>query len=352
MALNNIIFLLFIMIVGFYFNKYLLFFFKKINTSLLVDDQFKKPQAFHEKSVPRLGGIALYFLLAIIFIYLFFSKNIFFFEYISFCSLFFFLGFIDDLKINIAPKFRLIIMTIFLVVLISFSDIQINKSGLKFLDNLLQIDIFSLIFICLCFLFIINGSNLIDGFNGLLGIHSLIIFVTLVVINLMNENNDISFILLYISSIIIIFTKFNFPKAQVFLGDSGAYLIGSLIAISVIQTSNLNPTVSPFFFCILLFYLFFEVFFSFFRKILIARQSPLLPDNKHLHMLIYKLLFKKYRKNLQPNYMVSVYVNLIYFLLLIPAIFFMENGLFCRYYFFGMIVLYTYFYKMLYKKIK
>ena len=352
MALNNIIFLLFIMIVGFYFNKYLLFFFKKINTSLLVDDQFKKPQAFHENSVPRLGGIVLYFLLAIMFIYLFFSKNIFFFEYISFCSLFFFLGFIDDLKINIAPKFRLIIMTIFLVILISFGDIQINKSGLKFLDNLLQIDIFSLIFICLCFLFIINGSNLIDGFNGLLGIHSLIIFVTLVVINLMNENNDISFILLYISSIIIIFIKFNFPKAQVFVGDSGAYLIGSLIAISVIQTSNLNPSVSRFFFCILLFYLFFEVFFSFFRKILIARQSPLLPDNKHLHMLIYKSLFKKYRKNLQPNYMVSVYVNLIYFLLLIPAIFFMEDGLFCRYYFFGLIILYIYCYKMLYKKVK
>jgi len=351
MALNNIIFLLFIIIFGFYFNKHLLFFFKKINNNLLVDDQFNKPQAFHENPVPRLGGITLYLLLAIIFIYLFFLKNIFFFEYISFCSLFFFLGFIDDLKVNIAPKFRLIIMTILLVVLILSSDVQIDKSGLEFLDNLIQIDIFSLIFICLCFLFIINGSNLIDGFNGLLGIHSLIIFATLTVINLMSENNDISFILLCVSSIILIFIKFNFPKAKVFLGDGGAYLIGSLIAISAIQTSNLNTSVSPFFFCILLFYLFFEVFFSFFRKILIERRSPLLPDNKHLHMLLYKLLFKKYRNNLQANYMVSVYVNLIYFLLLIPAIFFMEDGLFCRYYFFGMIVFYTYFYKMLYKKI-
>jgi UDP-GlcNAc:undecaprenyl-phosphate GlcNAc-1-phosphate transferase len=242
-------------------------------------------------------------------------------------------------------------MTILLVVLILSNDLQINKSGLEFLDNLIQIDIFSLIFICLCFLFIINGSNLIDGFNGLLGLHSLIIFATLTVINLMSENNDISFILFCVSSIILIFIKFNFPKSQVFLGDGGAYLIGSLIAISAIQTSNLNTSISPFFFCILLFYLFFEVFFSFFRKILIERRSPLLPDNKHLHMLLYKLLFKKYRNNLQANYMVSVYVNLIYFLLLIPAIFFMEDGLFCRYYFFGMIVFYTYFYKMLYKKI-
>jgi len=352
MALNNIIFIFFIIFFGFIFNKYLLFFFKKINTNLLVDDQFNKPQAFHENSVPRLGGIVLYLSLATVFIYLFFSKNIFSLEYISFCSLFFILGFIDDLKINIAPKFRLIIMTMLLVVLISFGDIQIDRTGLKFLDNLMQIDIFSFIFICLCFLFIINGSNLIDGFNGLLGIHSLIIFVTLTIVNLMNENNDISFILLCISLLILVFIKFNFPKAQIFLGDSGAYLIGALIAISVIQTSSLNPLISPFFFCILVFYLFFEVLFSFFRKILIARQNPLLPDNKHLHMLLYKLLFKKYRKNLKSNYMVSVYVNLIYFLLLAPAVFFMKDGLFCRYYFFGLIIFYIYCYKKLYKKVK
>jgi UDP-GlcNAc:undecaprenyl-phosphate/decaprenyl-phosphate GlcNAc-1-phosphate transferase len=352
MALNNIISLLFTIFFGFIFAKYLIFFFKKINTNLLIDDQFKKPQAFHEIAIPRLGGIILYSLLAIIFSYLYFSKNIFSVEYISFCSFFFALGLIDDLKINVPPKFRLIIMSIFLVALITSSGIQINKTGLEFLDNLISIDIFSLIFICLCFLFVINGSNLIDGFNGLLSIHSLIIFVSLAIINLMNENNDISFILLCVSLIILIFIKFNFPKAQVFLGDSGAYLVGSLIAISVIQTSNLNPLVSPFFFCILVFYLFFEVFFSFFRKILIARQSPLLPDNKHLHMLLYKLLFKKYKKNLRANYMVSLYVNLIYLLLLIPAIFFMKDGLFCRYYFFGLIIFYIYCYKMIYKKVK
>ena len=352
MALSNTIFLVSIIFFAFLFNKYLLFFFKKINTNLLVDDQFSKPQAFHKNPIPRLGGIALYCLLAIIFTYLFFSKNIFYFEYISFCSLFFILGLIDDLKINIAPKFRLIAMIVFLIILIASSNIYINRTGLAFLDNLIEIDIFSLIFICLCFLFIINGSNLIDGFNGLLGIHSLVIFITLLIVNFTHDNNSISFILFYISLFIIIFIKFNFPKAQIFLGDSGAYLIGSLIAITTIQTSNLNPSISPFFFCILVFYLFFEVFFSFFRKILISKKTPLLPDNKHLHMLLYKMLFNKYKKNLNSNYMVSIYINLIYFLLILPGIYFMEDGLFCRYYFFSLIIFYIYFYKMLYKKVK
>ena len=352
MESNNIIFSLFLIFFGYFFSKYLLLFVKKAKSNLLDDNQFEKIQAFHEKSTYRLGGVIFFSLLILVFLYLFLSRNIFFPEYISFCLLFFILGLIDDLKINIAPKFRLLIMIAFLVTLIISNEIYIKKTGLEFLDYLVAIDIFSLMFISLCFLFIINGSNLIDGFNGLLGIHSLIIFVVLFVINLVNENNNLIYILFYISLLTLIFLKFNFPKAQIFLGDGGAYLIGTLIAISIINTSNLNSSISPFFFCVSLVYLFFEVFFSFFRKLFVVRQSPLLPDKEHLHMLLYKLLLKKNKKKLNSNYKVSIYINLIYTLLIIPGIIFMNNGLFCRYYFFSLLILYIYFYKKLYERVK
>ena len=39
---------------------------------------------------------------------------------------------------------------------------------------------FSTLFVLLCFLFVINGANLIDGFNGLLTINLIIINVILV----------------------------------------------------------------------------------------------------------------------------------------------------------------------------
>ena len=243
-------------------------------------------------------------------------------------------------------------MIMFLATLVISNEIYIKKTGLEFLNNLVEIDFFSLIFMCLCFLFIINGSNLIDGFNGLLSIHALIIFIILFAINLINENNNLIYILFYVSLLTLIFLKFNFPKAQIFLGDSGAYLIGILIAISVIKTSSLNPSISPFFFCILLFYLFFEVFFSFFRKLFVVRQSPLLSDRRHLHMSLYKLLLKQNKTKLRSNYTVSIYINLIYLSLIIPGIIFMNNGLFCRYYFFLLLIVYVYFYKMLYEKVK
>ena len=350
MELNNIIFSFLLLLVGYLFKKYFLPILEKSKSNLLADNQFKKPQAFHENSTYRLGGIAFFFLLILVFLYLFFFKNIFFLEYVSFCTLFFLLGLVDDIKINIRPKFRLLVMILFLIILVIYNDFYIEKTGLEFLNNLLKIDIFSLFFICVCFLFIINGSNLIDGFNGLLGIHALIIFIVLFVINLIGKNDNLAYILFYTSLLTLIFLQFNFPKAKMFLGDSGAYLIGTLIAVLTIDTSIVNPSISPFFFCILLFYLFFEVFFSFFRKIFVAKQTPLLPDNQHLHMSLYKVLLKKYKVKLKSNYTVSIYINLIYLLLIIPAIVFINDGIFCRYYFFFLLMIYIYFYRMLHKK--
>ena len=61
-------------------------------------------------------------------------------EYITFCTLFFILGLVDDLKINIRPKFRLLIMIFFLLNLVIFNDFYIEKTGLEFLNEFLEID--------------------------------------------------------------------------------------------------------------------------------------------------------------------------------------------------------------------
>ena len=345
MFFNDLIFIFILITYSYIQNRFLLYIFNKNKLSFLSDNNFTKPQAFHERSTYRLGGIAIFVPILITCLYLYLYKNIFHIEFISFCALFFILGLLDDTKIEVKPKFRLLIMILSLLILIIKNEIYIEKTGFQFLNDLLEIDIFSLIFISLCFLFIINGSNLIDGFNGLLGIHSLIIFIILFFINLINETNNLVYILFCISIVILIFIQFNFPKAKMFLGDSGAYLIGAFISISVINTSILNPAISPLFFCILLFYLFFEVFFSFFRKLFVVRQSPLFPDNQHLHMKIYKFLLRKKYTKLKANYTTSVYINFFYLLLITPGIIFLENNLFCKYYFLILLLVYTYFYR-------
>ena len=64
------------------------------------------------------------------------------------------------------------------------------------------------------------------------------------------------------------------------------------------------------------------------------------------------ILSKKNKKKFNSNYTVSIYINLIYLSLIIPGIIFMNNGLFCRFYFFGLLLIYIYFYKGLSKRLK
>ena len=349
---NNLILFFFLVIFGLFFYKYFSLFLNKFNSNLFIDNEFKKPQAFHETSVSTYGGVGIFISLIILCLYLLLSKQIIYYEYLSFCTLFFILGLMDDLKLNLVPKLRLILMIGFLIILVISNNFYIENTGIQFLNRFLEIDIFALFFICLCFLFVINGSNLIDGYNGLLSIHALIILINLFFVNYFGGNNDLAFLIFSMILIIVVFLKFNFPRAKLFLGDSGSYLLGTFIAISAIKTSIANPLVSPFYFCILLFYLFFEVFFSFIRKIIREKRSPLFPDNKHLHMLIYKYLFKKNKNKSKSNYSVALILNSIYFIMIVPPIFMMKSGMFCKYYSILLFVTYLFSYKKISEKIK
>ena len=318
----------------------------RIKKGALLDIDFIKPQAFHKYPVTRSGGLGAIICLSIFFsfYYLLYSKILFNYIFISFSM--FFIGFLDDLKINIRPFKRLAVMVFLLFFLIYFLPIKIFNIDLFFLKILFSNHLFSSIFALICFLFVINGANLIDGFNGLLSLNLIIINIILTIINLNSANMEFSFLLIGQIIILLIFLLFNFPNSKIFMGDSGAYLFGSLIALNTIITNNLNPNISSFFFCTLLFYMFFEVFFSFFRKIY-QKKSPVYPDDKHLHMLSYYKISQFFGKD-KGNFINSIIINLIYLILIIPGLYFIDNPDFSRYWFYVILVIYLFIYSRLY----
>ena len=338
LELNLIYFIIFSLtsfLITFFVSKYSIFFFK----GLLLDKDFLKPQAFHKTPTARAGGVAIFISLSLFFLFYFLKFDIFLKDYFVVSLVLFFLGFLDDIKIKINPSVRLTLMITVLIFCINIFSIQITNSGFGFLNRLLEHNIFQVCFVLLCFLFIINGANLIDGYNGLLVIHFLIINFILLGVNLTSQHHDMVLILTFQIIIMFSFLLFNFPKAKMFLGDAGSYLCGSLIAINAIKTHQLNPQTSSFFFASILFYLSYEVFFSFIRKT-VKKKSPLNPDNLHLHMLLYNFLLKS-KKFTNSNYKTSITINLAYLTSLIPTILFQENGSISRYYFFLLLILYT-----------
>ncbi len=322
----------------------------KINKGVLLDLEFTKPQAFHQTPLTRSGGLAGIISICIFFVIYYLLYSIVLYDYLLISLSMFVIGFMEDLKIKIRPLKRLFAMIFLLFNLIYFLPIEISNIDIPFLKFLMNNHLFSTIFVLLCFLFVINGANLIDGFNGLLTINILIINIILALINA--ESGNLQFSIFITAQIIILlsFLLFNFPSAKIFLGDSGAYLLGSLIALNIITTNNLNPNISSFFFCTLVFYIFFEVFFSFFRKI-IQNKSPIHPDSEHLHMLSYFKISSIFGKN-KGNFLNSLLINIVYLILIAPGLYVIDNPILSRYWFFILLLIYVIIYLRLYRLTK
>ena len=101
------------------------------------------------------------------------------------------------------------------------------------------------------------------------------------------------------------------------LGDAGAYILSFFVGYLIIKCHTYNPNISPYFFISLLWYPCYENLFSIIRK-LKNKLSPLIPDNKHLHQLIYASLRKKMIKNqLIANNVSSLLISFTNFIIIL-----------------------------------
>lgn len=241
--------------------------------------------------IPLTGGI--FILLSSI--YVFYDYNNYFYLV---CIFVYFVGFCADKNLIVSPKKRFLFQMIIILIYVSLFKLQIGPTRVIFLDFFLHQIYLNILFTTFCLLILINGTNFIDGLNGLvLGYYSLVSLIlywlNLHELLILNENKLIFFFLILL--LLLIFNLRN----KLFLGDGGSYLIGFIVGNFLIEIHQLNKIISPFFIVLLLWYPCFENLFSIIRKFLI-KKSPLKPDNSHLHQLLFKFIIDRF--GLQKNY--------------------------------------------------
>ena len=278
-------------------NKYLLNFSGEAHQSFL-----------GTKKAPLSGGIFLILFLSIIFI----EKDIIIYIFLIFI---FILGLFSDLKILSLPSRRLFYQFILIILFVYFSDINSILTRVIFIDYALQNYYISIFFTSFCLIILVNGTNFIDGLNGLVLTYYLIVTALLYKLNLLTGINLNDFNVLYFSYLLFIMIIFNLFN-KFYLGDSGAYLLGLLIGYILIKIHNYNPNISPFFVVLLLWYPCFENLFSVIRKFRLGK-SPVFPDNRHFHQLLFYFLKKKFKfSNLVCNNCSSIIINFYNFFIL------------------------------------
>ena len=306
------IYLLSLLAFIFLLNRFLL------RKNILLSDTGDIHQKFASKSkVPLTGGIFIF-----LGFFYFIENNIYSLILFSFAILV--LGTFSDLKLIKSASIRFLFQILLVIVFIFFNDIQINDTRIDILDKIISNNILNYFFLTFCILIVINGSNFIDGMNTLaIGYYLLIGFL----IFFLNLNQGIIIKEISLTHILFLLTIvfiLNFVN-RIYLGDAGSYLLGFSFAIFLINIYNLNPTISPFFIILLLWYPCFENLFSIIRKNTL-NKSPMDPDKYHFHQLIYSFLKKKYKlKIFAANILTAQLINFYNLIIFIIGAKFISN---------------------------
>jgi len=148
--------------------------------------------------------------------------------------------------------------------------------------------IVTLLFAATC----VNAFNLVDGLNGLCGSIAAAAFLALHMIANKVGHDFMAHMAISLAVAVAGFLLFNFPRGRIFLGDTGSYVLGYLIAWFGVSLCYWFHTVSPWAVLLILAYPLGDLGITLLRRIL-SGHSPFHPDNLHFHHLVMLLLRQK-----------------------------------------------------------
>ena len=189
-----------------------------------------------------------------------------------------------------------------------------------FLDTFLKNETINILFVVFCLVVLVNGTNFIDGLNGLVSGYYILLLLSLIfVINnhgqIFEKDFNIQFLHILFFSLIFFFVLNILGK--VYMGDSGSYLIALIIGFYVIKFYEINYLISPYYFALLLWYPAFENLFSLLRR-LRTHSAISKPDNKHFHQLVFR--YFKIKKFFTEE-KINPFTSIIILIFNIPAFF-------------------------------
>lgn len=245
-------------------------------------DNYRK---VHSDPVPRMGGLVI-FLVLILFIFLFYPNIIELKDLLIGSVILAILGIVDDIKgVRWPVKFvvQAIASVFMLKHLLDYGGINFNIAGYN-----LPVEV-AIPISFLAIIGLINAFNLLDGLDGLVSGISLIISSLSFILSFQCDNFLVSLVSVVMIGSTLGFLKYNGNPARIFLGDTGALLLGYfsiwLIFLTTAKSGTDNNVDLIFIFIV------FSLPIIDTLRVMIARiidkRNPFLPDNNHIHHIIY-----------------------------------------------------------------
>lgn len=243
----------------------------------------KDARRVHKKPIPRMGGLAIFvgFLLSVL-LFAEIDKSL--RGILIGCLIIAATGAIDDIK-PLKWWVKLLCQLVAAAVAIAHGvviNILFNPNILSDNTNLF-LGSLSIPITLLWIVGITNAVNLIDGLDGLACGVSCISSITMLAVALILSEGNVAIVLAALVGACIGFLPHNANPAKIFMGDTGALLLG--FALSTISVTAMFKFYAIITFVVPMLALalpLFDTLFAIIRRLL-KGQSPMTPDRGHLH---------------------------------------------------------------------
>lgn len=204
---------------------------------------FDSPAGFrkmHDHGIPRLGGLAIFLSFIVTLLCFTHAENLLPIKpLIVACMLVSAVSLKDDL-VGVGPLKKFLLHLFVSALLVIWGDIRL--SSLHGILGIHKLDYFSSVLLSVGMItYIINAFNLIDGINGLAGTMGLIGSLVFGIAFIASGSKELAAVAFCLSGAIAGFLRYNFTPAKIFMGDTGAYLIGIVLSILALRFIEINP---------------------------------------------------------------------------------------------------------------
>lgn len=210
---------------------------KKIAFAIGAVDVASGGRRIHSKDTPLLGGLSIY--IAFTIVSLFFTGE---FDKLKFIIIISALpivigGILDDIY-ELRPLYKVMFQLAGATMLIAMNiKIQFLTNPFGIGDQFFSLQYLSIPITLIWVIGVTNAFNLIDGLDGLCGGVAFISSLSIFFMSILNDRPMVAALTIILCGSILGFLVFNFHPASIFLGDTGAQLLGFLLAsISIVGT--------------------------------------------------------------------------------------------------------------------
>lgn len=217
-------------------------------------------------------------------------------------------GFAEDLGYQISPRRRLLAAMVSAAVAIALLGVWVPRADLPGFNWLMSIYPVSVALTVLFSAGFCHAVNLIDGMNGLATTNAVLSALGLAVIAANTAETEVMLFALVFVACLIGFLALNWPSAQMFLGDAGAYGIGHLLSwAAILLVARVDEVAVPAL-LLVLFWPIADVFHTIYRRLL-GRKAAFQPDRMHLHHKVRRaidLMYFGYSEKRKSNPMTTL----------------------------------------------